>query len=140
MSSPGRFPAKPVAEHPYLRVTVDVVEHHDQSTLRRKVYLQLMLHQCSFSVKKIRAGAATMQDLGERSGCRRHAGVQLTVLLTVACSTCLLRKHRAPDSYVCFLPQCITAFRTLLWQVSAQGPVSPASVHSTIIRLVSLLR
>lgn len=61
------FPASPVADNPHLRVPTAVVKHHDQSKLGRKFSLQLVFPQYSFSLKEVRAGTATMQDLGDRS-------------------------------------------------------------------------
>ena len=58
------------------------------NSLRRMGFIWLTCPQNSASSKVVSAGTHTGQEPGDRSWCRGHGGVLLTVLLPMACSVC----------------------------------------------------
>jgi len=55
-----------------------------------------MLKHCCSSPKEVRTGTHTGQELEGRGWCRGHGGVQLTGLLSLACSVCFIKE---PQDY-----------------------------------------
>lgn len=65
---PGSYSSKSTPMHTFLvRITIAMLEHHDQRDLWRKGFSWLKLPHYSSSLKEVRTGTQTGQDPGGRS-------------------------------------------------------------------------
>jgi hypothetical protein len=82
-----------------------MMQHHDQSNLGKKGFIQFTLPQYSSLSKKVGTETEAEQKPGGRSWGRSHGHVVLTGLLPMACSDCLLIETRTTNPGM--IPQAI---------------------------------
>ena len=66
-----------------VRIIIFVKKHYDQNKLERKGFILLTLPHCSLSLKEVRRGTQTQDQLPPcyKISCRDYEGVMLTGLL-----------------------------------------------------------
>ena len=77
-----------------IRVTIAVMKHHGQISVRRKGLICLD----STSLKKFKTRNQAGQKHGSRRGCRGNGGVLLTCLLIMDHSACFLIEYRTTST------------------------------------------